>query len=279
MSQEYNTVPKKQRRSRSPRNRPTLVTNTTSAESLSSANEDLSVEPVTTIAEPIPTVESEAPIASVPQRSSLLPRFFSKVDKSDQDETANGTTEEANVIQARMARARKGIVVGEKTTAKQAEVKETVRSTPSPTPAKTTPNRPPSLFKTRHIVGMAIYLLAAQFILPYERVFAINSGIEKKLADFPFFGVSASITTSFLLNIITLILLLYLLVRFDFLPNGKKLAATQQGQQGRTGTARNTNGTAPVEKVAPKPIREGVKGEHDDLYMAYRSNQRREKKR
>ena len=273
MSQEYNTVPKKQRRTRSPRNRPTLVTNTTLDESLT--REDRAAEPEVT--ESV-TMTEDAPTPVARQRSSLLPRFFSKVDKSDQEDTAGGTEKEATVIQARMARARKGLVVGEKTTTKKEEVRETpARATTSPAATRATPNRPPSLFKTRHIIGMAVYLLAAQFILPYERIFAINSGIEKKLADFPFFGFNASITTSFLLNILTLVILLYLLVRFDLLPSGKKLAASQQAQQGRTGTARTAN--PPAEKVAPKTIREGVKGEHDDLYMAYRNNQRREKKR
>ncbi len=272
MSQEYNTMPKKQKRTRSPRNRPTLVTNTTSIEDLSSASEDQAVEiaeptiSTTSIAEPTPP-----PVISTQRRSSLLPNFFSKVDKSDQSDT----TKEANVIQARMARARKGIVVNEKAAVKKEDSKEVTKATASSTPAKATPNRPPSLFKTRHIIGMAIYLLAAQFILPYERLFAISTGIEKKLADFPFFGFNASITTSFLFNILTLIILLYLLVRFDLLPTGKKMAQTQQG---KTGTGQSANGTV-TEKVAPKPVREGVKGEHDDLYMAYRTSQRREKKR
>jgi hypothetical protein len=273
MSQEYNTVPKKPRRTRSPRNRPTLVTGTTP--DLESEGEEQFVEPVATIVEPVTPTEPEAPVVAQP-RSSLLPRFFSKVDKSDQETST--TTKETNVIQARMARARKGMGVGEKTTTKQEEIKATPKATAaSPAASRTTTSsRPPSLFKTRHIIGMAIYLLAAQFILPYERVFAISTGIEKKIADFPFFGFNASITTSFLLNIITLIVLLYLLVHFDFLPSGKKMAAAQ-AQQGRTGTTRN--GTTAVERPAPKPVREGVKGESDDLYMAYRNNQRRDKKR
>ncbi|MBA2681460.1 MAG: hypothetical protein H0U76_24060 [Ktedonobacteraceae bacterium] len=275
MSQEYNTVPKQPRRTRSQRNRPTLVTS--KASDLSSDSEDQSVEPVATIVEPVtPAVsETSTPVAAQP-RSSFLPRFFSKVDKSDQDDLAATPTKEADVIQARMARARKGMVVSEKTATKRDEIKETPKATASTAPARTTPSRPPSLFKTRHIIGMAIYLLAAQFILPYERVFAISTGIEKKLADFPFFGFSASITTSFLLNIITLIVLLYLLVRFDFLPNGKKISAAQQA---RTGATRNGNETPAAERPAPKVMREGIKGEHDDLYMAYRNNQRRDKKR
>ncbi len=276
MSQEYNTVPKKPRRTRSQRNRPTLVTSTTP--DLSYESEEQSMEPVATIVEPVTPAVSEAP---APQsRSSLLPRFFSKVDKSELDDLPATPAKETDVIQARMARARKGMAVGEKTTTKKEEIKETPKAAAaSTTTARTTTStRPPSLFKTRHIIGMAIYLLAAQFILPYERVFAISTDIEKKLVDFPFFGFNASITTSFLLNIITLIVLLYLLVHFDFLPSGKKMAAAQ-AQQGRTGTSRNANGAAPAERPAPKVMREGVKGEHDDLYVAYRNNQRRDKKR
>lgn len=279
MSQEYNTVPKKTRRTRSQRNRPTLVTGTTP--DLSYESEDQSVEPVATIVESVTPSVPEAPAPVVAQsRSSILPRFFSKVDKSDQDDLAATPAKETDVIQARMARARKGMVVGEKATTTKEEIRETPKAVPaSPAAARTaTSTRPPGLFKTRHIIGMAIYLLAAQFILPYERVFAISTGIEKKLADFPFFGFNASITTSFLLNIVTLIVLLYLLVHFDFLPSGKKMAATQ-AQQGRTETARNANGAVPAERPAPKVMREGVKGEHDDLYVAYRNNQRRDKKR
>jgi len=271
MSQEYNTVPKKQRRTRAPRNRPTLVTSNASLENLPPTSEDNATgqaEPVATIAETpaVPTTPT------TPRRPSLLPNFFSKVDKGEADDTAKGV----NVIQARMARARKGVVQGEKTAAKNEETDAATKATTTnSTPAKATPARPPSLFKTRHIIGMAIYLLAAQFILPYERIFAINSGIEKKLMDFPFFGFNASITTSFLFNIITLIVLLYLLVHYDLLPSGKKIS---QAQQEKNGAGRNTSGTQ-VEKPAPKPVREGVKGEHDDLYMAYRTSQRREKKR
>ncbi len=278
MSQEYNTVPKKPRRTRSQHNRPTLVTGTTP--DLSYESEEQSVEPVATMVEPVTPAVPEAPAPVVAQsRSSLLPRFFSKVDKSELDDLPATPAKETDVIQARMARARKGMVVGEKTTSKKEEIKETPKAAASPAAARTTTStRPPSLFKTRHIIGMAIYLLAAQFILPYEHVFAVSTGIEKKLADFPFFGFNASITTSFLLNIITLIVLLYLLVHFDFLPSGKKMAAAQN-QQGRTGTARNANGGTPAERPAPKVMREGVKGEHDDLYVAYRNNQRRDKKR
>ncbi|GAC1368419.1 MAG: hypothetical protein PVS3B1_32160 [Ktedonobacteraceae bacterium] len=272
MSQEYNTVPKKQKRTRSQRNRPTLVTNATAIVTSPAVDEDRAAEPATTLATP------EAPVAltrTTPQRSALLPRFFSKVDKGDQDDASNAS-KDTKVIEARMARARKGVVAGEKTAPKE-ETKEVAKAGAAPAKAaQAASNRPPSLFKTRHIIGMGIYLLAAQFILPYERVFAISLGIESKLAEFPFFGANASITTSFLLNIITLIVLLYLLVRFDLLPSGKKLAATQ-AQAGKTGAARS--GSAPVEKVPPKTIREGVKGEHDDLYMAYRNSQRREKKR
>ena len=143
MSQEYNTVPKKPKRTRSQRNRPTLVTGTTP--SLSSESEDQSVETVATIVEPVtPAIpESSTPVVAQ-SRSSLLPRFFSKVDRSDQDDFAATRTKEADVFQARMARARKGMVVGEKATIKQEEIKETPKVDYTPDTAKTTPRRPPS---------------------------------------------------------------------------------------------------------------------------------------
>ncbi len=269
MSQEHKTLPKKSRRVRGA-SRPVLVTQKTQPED----TQTVATQTTTPIQEELETVAAvPAASPSAPQRSLRLPNFFSRVDKSEQEDS----TQNADVVQARMARARKNSAPGEKvktTTPQDAEEEKKAPAQPAAR-ATTSSKRPAGMFKPRHIAGMAIYLLAAQFILPYERLFAINMGIEKQIANFPFFGIQASITTSFLLNILTLILLLYLLVRFDFLPNGKQMA---QAQQTKTGGAGNNSGT-PSEKTPPKVIREGVRGEDDDLYNAYRMNQRREKKR
>jgi len=52
---------------------------------------------------------------------------------------------------------------------------------------------------------------------------------------------------------------------------GGRTAATTRAQQGH----KQQDAT---EKQPQPTIRQGVKGEHDDLYRTYRSNQRREKK-
>ncbi|HLG78461.1 MAG TPA: hypothetical protein VKX46_18745 [Ktedonobacteraceae bacterium] len=269
MSQEYTTgtASKKARRSRHQRaGRPTLVT-TQELEQAETTTESLGTE-----ASPAPeTTLVEGPVPAA-KRPSRLPNFFSRVDKSEQEVP----TQEPDVMQARLARAtrKRGSAEAPAASAEPS----TTTAAPAPTkPAAAKPAQPNRLFKTRHITGMAIYLLAAEFILPYEVVFARNLGIEQQFAKFPIFGFQASLTTSFFLNILTLLLLLWLLVRLDMLPTGRNMQNQSQGK-GRTSNTRNGQST-PTVKQAPPTIRQGVQGANDDLYLAYRSKQRREKKR
>jgi hypothetical protein len=80
------------------------------------------------------------------------------------------------------------------------------------------------------------------------------------------------------LNIATLILFLYVLVKLDLLPNtaSAKIRAEQKAKEQQS---KNGQNAAPVVKNLPPPMKLGIKGQDDDLYKAYRANQRREKKR
>jgi hypothetical protein len=214
-----------------------------------------------------------APIAT--SRNPLhLPKFFSKVEHN-QEESATSTDE---VVEARMARAKKSLS-GKAVAATTTEVIESVSEKPV-VKAKAAPATPakPRLFKTRHIIGMVAYLFGANLLLPAEANFIINSHLEKNLYKVP--GINLQITTSLLANIVTLVVFLYLLVAFDLLPNGKQLSTNQTPSKGGKSGAKTSSASSSATALArtPQPtVRQGVKGESDDLYQSYRSNQRKKR--
>ncbi|HTI14010.1 MAG TPA: hypothetical protein VL461_05480 [Dictyobacter sp.] len=257
----------RRRRTRNPRNRPTLITGTEQLQPASDTNEVVSdTEPLDTQTEPL--AETASPVESI----APTPRagFFSKVEK---EET---TTEEKNVVQARMARAFKRVTnkVAPKATETNDETKATTAPSGTTKKASSTPQRPPTMFKPRHLAGMAVYLLGAQFLLPYEHVLMVNLGGDPTLTSFKIGSFNVALTPSFILNILTLIILLFVLVKFDFLPSGKQFAQQQTNDR-----LKSQNRAGAASRPAQPAIRQGVKGEDDDLYQAYRVNQRREKKR
>ncbi len=268
MSQEYSTTPsKKIRRTRSQRNRPVLVTD--------EENEKTALPEVdTTEVEASPAVEAvtvEA-VAETPKRQSRLPNFFSRVDKSEQEVAPK----QEDIVQARLARATRK-QAGSNTAAVAKEETATGDGKTTKVPAKATATQPPKLFKSRHFLGFAIYLLGAEFLLPYEANALVKLGLNKTLFSFPLFGATATVSTSFLFNIITLILLLYVLVKMDLLPSSLTGGSAAQ-RNAKTAQSRN-NQSEPGEKQTPPPMRQGVQGADDDLYQEYRANQRRDKKR
>lgn len=260
MSQNYNTVAKRPRRSRVPRNRPVLVTGSeTQEETLSPTTEDLTLDTA-----PVAEEAASKPAATA-RRLPRLPKFFSKVEQSEQDGPAN----KDGVVEARMARAKKNM----NTKAAITKAEEAAEAKEKPAAAKARPATRPSLFKPRHFVGMVIYLIGANALLPLEHTFAVNAHIERVVFTLPIGNLP--LTTSFLINILTLIILLYALVAFDLLPNGKQFAASQT-QTGKSKSSTSSQGPR-TPKVAPPVMRQGVKGEHDDLYQAYRTNQRKKR--
>ncbi len=270
MSQDFNTNNNRPRRvARSQRNRPALVTSATEQQEQQNAQETPAAEPVV-LAEP----------PSTPKRR--LPGFFSAVGKSEQ----KTTTDETDIAKARLARATRGKTTtqtGKATTAEESSTKKAVKPAASKSGTGTTTRpaqqRPPSLFKPRYILGMVIYLIAANFLGAFERTGLVSIGAERVLTKLNLFGLPITVTTSGLVFIATLIIILVLLAKLDFLPTSlSSLSGTpQKGTSGQTRSSNNSGEEGA--RNTPPPIRHGVQGADDELYRAYRTKQRREKKR
>lgn len=276
MSQDTNTITKRPRRSRVPRNRPVLVSNTATTENTAIADNEISASG--TLAEmQTPTTGdldrntehltlaiTDEP-AKPARRLPRLPGFFSSVARSEQENTPS----KEEVVGARMARAHKN-AASTKVTEEGTETKE---AKPAVKPAaKTQAVTRPKMFKPRHFIGLAAYLLAAQVVLPNERNLAINLKVEHELFVVP--GMNLPVQTSFLLNIATLVLLLYALVAFDFLPSGKQYRQLQNQNKNAAATLTSTQQNP---RQIPAAVRPGVQGESDDLYKNYRMSQRKKR--
>jgi len=88
-----------------------------------------------------------------------------------------------------------------------------------------------------------------------------------------------AVGTSTLVYLATLLLLLVILARLDLVPRSFGAMSGQQSSQSRRGSANNQSNSEDNIKSPPPTMKQGVKGEDDDLYQEYRSNQRRAKKR
>lgn len=269
MSQEQNEQPRRTRRiTRAQRNRPVLVTNNDTGVALDTKQSD-----ETTATEPN---TDNVNIEEVQSSSETGPRrrlgFFSTVGKSTEDTEKK----EVDVTQARLARAMRGKT--SKSPAAKVEVSQKEASTEEkkPTrPASQTPQRPTSTFKTRYIIGMAAYLLAANFLGAYEIQFMRNIHADTVLTSFNLFGGKVIISSSTLVFLATLIIILVLLARFDLIPRSLTGAGTQPS---KTTQNKASQSSEPAPRYTPPPVRQGVKGSDDDLYQAYRANRRDKKK-
>jgi hypothetical protein len=251
---------RKQRRTRQRRNQPVLVTDTeiehTPPEMDELTTDTDSEQDTETTTTTESTLETKAnPLAH-------LPKFFSRVDKTQQ--------KEEEVVKARLARANHGILSrGRKTSVDKTNTKNEAKLQTE------TPERKEPLFKIRHFIGMTIYLFGAEFILPYEYALAHQLGLDRPFYTTKIFNFPIQLSSAIFLNIATLILFLYILVKLDLLPNttSAKLRAEQKAREQQSKQGQNTT------KPLPPPMKLGVQGQDDDLYRAYRANQRREKKR
>ena len=251
------------RRSKSAgKNRPVLVTH----------SNDLAMndQPVEVTSDTTQPVEEVVPPTSVEDaRPRRFPKFFSSVGKNENDDAV-----EADQAAARIARATRNSggtsassrAAKESTPAQsQANKVSTNKATPKAPPAKAAPR--PGGFKSRYLWGMAIYVLAAMLVGQYERVFLVSNHLESTLFKIGSFGV----TTSTVLYLVTLIVLLVVLARFDLIPRSlgaMNSQTTQSSQTAQTSSgSENTKGTQPT-------MKQGVKGADDDLYQEYREQQR-----
>jgi hypothetical protein len=263
MSQEHDpitttTTIRKQRRTRQRRKHPVLITTTESENALPQTDE--LVLDADSEQEAEATTAAESASATKARPLSRLPKFFSRVDKSEQKED--------DVAKARLARANHDKADrGSKASIVKANTKNDTKPQSKREP----------LFKIRHFVGMTVYLFGAQLILPYEAFLLDRLGLNHPY-PVTIFNFTIPLSSALFFNIATLIVFLYILVKLDLLPNtaSARIRAQQKAQEQQSQDGQNA---APAVKNVPPPMKLGIKGQDDDLYRAYRTNQRREKKR
>ena len=260
------------RSARASRNRPVLVTSQ-EGEGIEGANIE---EAAPTLKQSQAEVEAEkAPIAAPKRR---MPAFFSTIGKRAQTEES----QEVDQAQARIARATRGKASATKTPGEdKKEEKPEVKKEPASRSAAAT--RPASPFKTKYLIGIGIYLLAANFIGIFETQFMRSYHLDVVLTQFPLFGGKIIISTSTLVFLATLVIILVALARFDLIPrNFSAIMGNQPSQQNRRGggsASKNQGTTTEGGRNIPPTLKQGVKGSNDDLYQEYRANQKRAKKK
>lgn len=286
MTQEPTSRPKEDqpgkssssRRSRANRNRPVLVTSTPDTfDTGDQAVENGDVGNQLIAANETDTLNQtpEAP-ATDSLRSRRLPKFFSTVGKTEQKQTEQPAIDPA---QARIARA-----TGGKTKTQTRESKQQVDTTPAKNtpartaPARSAPPRPAGAFKMRYIVGMLAYLLIADLIGTFETSYLTANHLNYTLFSIGSFPV----TLSTVLFLLTLIVVLIVLARFDLIPRNLAGLGGQQPAR-KTGQSTRTTSEPGSARTQPPTMKQGVKGADDDLYQEYREqqryNQRRERKK
>ncbi len=282
MSQDYNTPSsRKQRRSaRGNRSRPVLITPANSLASTEGASEPAQSSVATSAIVVEPAVSPASVVAPSAPKGRRLPSFFSTLGRGSQEVSKD--KQESDIAQARIARATRGKPATTKTAAVAAEVAKKDAASEHAAETKAAPSlfrsssRSTGGFKTRYIIGMAIYLLVAQFVgYGVTGLFAANK-IDTVLAQFVLFGGNVIIKTSTLVYLAVLIILLVVLARFDFLPRSFSAATNSSANKGGASRNSGANGSSDDAKAQPT-LRQGVQGADDDLYREYRVNQRRKK--
>ena len=259
--QERSTSSK--RGSRAGRNRPVLVTTTADSE----VTQDQPAEEISDAAQPIAevatTTTDEAP------RPRRLPKFFSSIGRNEQEQAIT-----ANPEAARIARATRSANSRPAKESKAEESSAPAKTSANQTPAKAAPAtssrpRPASAFKMRYLFGILLYLITAELLGGFERSLLIANKLDKLLFQIGPLAVSTS-TLAFL---VTLIVVLVILARLDLVPRSLAALSGQPTPQRRPGQSQNTSNSDGI-KTPPPVMKQGVKGEDDDLYQEYREQQR-----
>ena len=242
------------------KNRPVLVTSSNDL-----AMTDQSVELMSDTTQP---VEEVAPPTTIEDtRHRRFPKFFSNVGKNENDSTV-----EADQAAARIARATRnsGVSSASSRTAKDSQPVQSQSNTNKPTPkaapAKAAPSR--GGFKTKYLFGLVIYVFAAMLVGQYETAFLKNNHLDKALFQIGSFAV----TTSTALYLLTLIILLVVLARFDLIP--RSLGAMSGQSSAQSGKSGQSSSRSEETKGSQPTTKQGVKGADDDLYQEYREQQR-----
>ena len=259
--QERSTSSK--RGSRSGRNRPILVTPNADSEVTQDQPAEEISEATQQVAEVATTTTDEAP------RPRRLPKFFSSVARNEQEQAIT-----ANPEAARIARATRSASSRPAKESKAEESSEPAKTRANQEPAKaasatSSRPRPATGFKMRYLFGILLYLILAELLGGFERSLLVANKLDKLLFQIGPVAVSTS-TLAFLL---TLIVILVILARLDLVPRSLAALSGQPTPQRRPGQSQNTSNSAGV-KSAPPAMKQGVKGEDDDLYQEYREQQR-----
>ncbi len=259
--QERSTSSK--RGSRAGRNRPVLVTPDADSE----VTQDQPAEEISDATQPVAevatTTTDEAP------RPRRLPKFFSSVARNEQQQAIT-----ANPEAARIARATRSANSRPAKESKAEESSAPAKTSADQTPAKAAPAtssrpRPASAFKMRYLFGILLYLILAELIGGFERSLLIANKLDKLLFQIG----PLAVTTSTLAFLVTLIVILVILARLDLVPRSLAALSGQPTPQRRPGQSQNTPNSTGV-KTPPPAMKQGVKGEDDDLYQEYREQQR-----
>lgn len=272
MSQEQNTdtSPEQQgksapykRSARNGRNRPILITgNETGDQGTDMLVQEDTIERVATTAT-APTVTQEAPA------TKNRPSFFSTIGIGKKEESADAAA-------ARLARATRNKAA---TASKKeiSEVKESKRAEPKAV-AKSAPQRAGAAprraggFKPRHLIGIILYLVVADFVGVLEK-----SWLGK--ADKLLFSLGPlPIYTSTILFLLTLVILLIVLARLDLVPRSLTPASRAPAPTSKNQSQNNSGANSESARNAPI-MKQGVKGKNDDLYQEYRESERYWKRR
>jgi chemotaxis protein histidine kinase CheA len=259
--QERSTSSK--RGSRAGRNRPVLITPNADSE----VTQDQPAEEISDATQPVAevatTTTDEAP------RPRRLPKFFSSVARNEQQQAIT-----ANPEAARIARATRSANSRPAKESKAEESSALAQTSADQAPAKAAPAtssrpRPASAFKMRYLFGILLYLILAELIGGFERSLLIANKLDKLLFQIG----PLAVNTSTLAFLVTLIVILVVLARLDLVPRSLAALSGQPTPQRRPGQSQNTSNSTGV-KTPPPAMKQGVKGEDDDLYQEYREQQR-----
>ena len=155
-------------------------------------------------------------------------------------------------------------------TAKKPEPLTVAKNTPAKTSGRAAPAPRRGGFKPRHLIGILLYLIVADFVGVAEKAWLGK-------ADKLLFSVfSLPIYTSTLLFLLTLVVLLIVLARLDLVPRSLTPASRQSATGGR-GPSQQNKDVSDTDSNAAKNgpgMKQGIKGANDDLYQEYRETQR-----
>ncbi len=266
-TQQERAAPHK-RNNKASRNRPVLVNPI-----LEDQVTDDQVEEISNATQPVEEVA--ATMKAEDARPRRLPKFFSSVGKNEKEQTVE--SEQAAARIARATRSTGASAVSSRTVKESKPVKpaSSANKTASTTKAsaKVAPasaSRPTGGFKSRYLWGILIYMSVALLVGGFERNLMVANHLEKLLFQIG----PVAVTTSTALYLLTLIVILVLLARFDLVPRSLGAMAGQPTpQRGKPGQSKNTSGSD-IDKSSQPTMKQGVKGADDDLYQEYREQQR-----